>query len=69
MVLSYNIDGARKCNLFTVCSEQTRSPYTEHAASGLPNPTPCALEVGEGGGRYDLSRLNGPAGVTTHSPR
>ena len=25
-----------------------RSPYTEHAASGLPNPTP--LDVGRGGG-------------------
>ena len=36
--------------LFTVCTEQVRSPYTEHAASRLPNPT--SLE-----GRYDLSRL------------
>ena len=26
-------------NLFTVCTEQMMSPYTEHAASGLPNPT------------------------------
>ena len=25
--------------LFTVCTEQVRSPYNEHAASGLPNPT------------------------------
>ena len=25
--------------LFTVCTELVRSPYTEHAASGLPNPT------------------------------
>ena len=25
--------------LFTICTEQVRSPYTEHAASGLPNPT------------------------------
>ena len=25
--------------LFTVCTEQVRSSYTEHAASGLPNPT------------------------------
>ena len=23
--------------LFTVCTEQVRSPYTEHAASRLPN--------------------------------
>ena len=28
----------RKCYLFTVCTEQMRSPYTEHAASGLSNP-------------------------------
>ena len=40
-----------------------RSPYTEHAASGLPNPTP--LE-GVGGTIYPGSR---PADVTTHSPR
>ena len=25
--------------IITVCTEQVRSPYTEHAASGLPNPT------------------------------
>ena len=31
--------------LFTVCTERVRSPYTEHAASGLPNPTPLEGEV------------------------
>ena len=31
--------------LFTVCIEQMRSPYTEHAASGLPNPTHLEGEV------------------------
>ena len=31
--------------LFTVCTEQVRSPYTEHAASGLPNPTHLDGEV------------------------
>ena len=31
--------------LFTVCTEQVRSPYTEHAASGLPNPTFLEGEV------------------------
>ena len=31
--------------LFTVCTEQVRSPYTEHAACGLPNPTPLEGEV------------------------
>ena len=36
--------------LFTVCTEQASSPYIEHAASGLPNPT--RLEWG-----YNLSRL------------
>ena len=25
-------------SIFTVCAYQVRSPYTEHAASGLPNP-------------------------------
>ena len=31
--------------LFTGCTERVRFPYTEHAASRLPNPTPL-----EGGG-------------------
>ena len=31
--------------LFTVCTEQVRSPYIEHAASGLPNPTRLEGEV------------------------
>ena len=31
--------------LFTVCTEHERSPYIEHAASGLPNPTPLEREV------------------------
>ena len=31
--------------LFTVCTEHVRSPYTEHAASGLRNPTPLEGEV------------------------
>ena len=31
--------------LFTVCTEQVRSPYTELAASGLPNPTHLEGEV------------------------
>ena len=43
-----------KYELFTVYTEQARSPYTEHAASGLPNP--IHLEV-DGRGGYDLSRL------------
>ena len=30
---------------FTVGTEQVRSPYTEHAASGLPNPTHLEGEV------------------------
>ena len=47
MVLSYNIYDERKCYLFTVCTGQMRSQYTEHAASGLPNPT--RLEEGVGG--------------------
>ena len=31
--------------LFTVCTEQERSPYTEHAASGLPNSIHLEGEV------------------------
>ena len=31
--------------LFTVCTEQVRSLYTEHAASGLLNPTHLEGEV------------------------
>ena len=31
--------------LFTVCTEQVRSPYSKLAASGLPNPIPLEWEV------------------------
>ena len=48
--------------LFTVCTEQVRSPYTEHAASGLPNPTHLEGEV-----RFD--RAQDQQVVTTRSPR
>ena len=41
--------------LFAVYTEQVRAPYTELAASGLPNPT--HLEGGGGGRGYDLTRL------------
>ena len=40
MVLNY-----KGRHVITVCTEQVRSPYTEHAASGLPNPTPIEGEV------------------------
>ena len=30
---------------YTACIEQVRSPYTKHAASGLPNPTQLEGEV------------------------
>ena len=36
---------AKQWKLFTVCTEQVRSPYIEHAASGLPNPTRLEGEV------------------------
>ena len=42
----------KQWKLFTVCIEQVRFPYIEHAASGQPKPTRL-----EGGGGYDLSRL------------
>ena len=38
MVLNYTIYAVRKIALFTVCTKQIKYPYTEHAASGLPNP-------------------------------
>ena len=48
--------------LFTVCTEQVRSPYTEHAASGLPNPIHLEGEV-----RFDQAQDQQV--VTTRSPR
>ena len=48
--------------LFTVCTEEVRSPYIEHAASGLPNPTPLEGEV-----RFVKAQIEQV--VTTHSPR
>ena len=48
--------------LFTVCTEQMRSPFTEHAASGLPNPTHLEGEV-----RFDQAQDQQV--VTTRSPR
>ena len=50
--------------LFTVCTEQVRSPYTEHAASRLPDPT--HLE-GRGGVRFDQAQDQQV--ITTRSPR
>ena len=49
MVLDYKDWQLNMHKLFTVCTEQVRSPYTEHAVSGLPNPTHL-----EGAG-YDLT--------------
>ena len=48
--------------LFTVCTEQVRSPYTELAASGLPNPTHLEEEV-----RFDQAQDQQV--VTTRRPR
>ena len=48
--------------LFTVCTEQVRSPYTERAASWLPNPTNLEGEV-----RFDQAQDQQV--VTTRSPR
>ena len=48
--------------LFTVWTELVRSPYTEHAASGLPNPTHSEGEV-----RFDQAQDQQV--VTTRSPR
>ena len=48
--------------LFTVCTEQVKSPYSEHAASGLPNPTHLEGEV-----RFDQAQDQQV--VTSRSPR
>ena len=48
--------------LFTECTEQVRFPYTEHAASGLPNPAYLEGEV-----RFDQAQDQQV--VTTRSPR
>ena len=48
MVLDYtggNDIGNYMHKLFIVCTEQVRYPYTEHAASGLPNPTHLEGEI------------------------
>ena len=47
--------------LFTVCIEQVRPPYTEHAASGLPNPTPL--------GEIRFDQAQDQQLVTTRSPQ
>ena len=49
-------------NLSTVCTEQVRSPYTEHAASGLPNPTHLEGEV-------RIDQAQDQQVVTSRSPR
>ena len=36
----------KQWKLFTVCRELVRSPYIEHVASGLPNPTPGSRPTG-----------------------
>ena len=48
--------------LLTVCTEHVKSPYTDHAASGLPNPTHL-----EGEARFDQAQDQQV--VTTRSPR
>ena len=48
--------------ILTVCTEQVRSPYTELAASGLPNPTHLEGEV-----RFDQAQDQQV--VTTRSPQ
>ena len=48
--------------LFTVCTEQVKSPYTELAASGLLNPTHLEREV-------QFDQAQDQEVVTTRSPR
>ena len=66
MVLDYkgsnDIGNLNMHKLSTVCTKQVRSPYTEHAASWLPNPTHLEGEV-----RFDQAQDQQL--VTTRSPR
>ena len=48
--------------LITACTEQVRSPNTEHAASGLPNPTHLK-------GKVRSDQAQDQQVVTTRSPR
>ena len=48
--------------LFKVCTEQVRSPYIEHAESGLPNPTHLKGDV-------QFDQAQDQLVVTTRSPR
>ena len=48
--------------LLTVCTEQVRSPYTEHVTSGLPNPT--HLE-----GKVRFVQAQDQQVITTRTPR
>ena len=61
MVLDYKGRNDNMHKLFTVCTEQARSPYTEHAASGLPSHSHLEGEV-----RFDRAQEQV---VTTRSPR
>ena len=49
MVLKYKdiqlFDNYQTLKIITVCTDLVSSPYIEHAASGLPNPTRLEGEV------------------------
>ena len=62
MVLNYKGRQLNRHKLFTVCTKQVSSPYTEHAASGLPNPTSLEVEV-------RFVQAQDQQVVTTRSPR
>ena len=55
----------KRHTLFTVCTEQVRSPYTEHAASGLPN----FLTWRGGGGALRFVQAQDQQVVTSRCPR
>ena len=48
--------------IISVCTERVRTPYIEHAACGLPNPTPLEGEV-------RFVQAQDQQVVTTRSPR
>ena len=53
----------KQWKVFTVCTEQLRSPYIEHAASGLPNLTRL-----EGGVRF-MQEVPGSVGPNAPVPK
>ena len=61
-------DNSKTMEIIYSMTEQVRSPYIEHAASGLPNPTRFGGGWGAGVGGT-ICPGSRPSGVTTRCPR